>query len=186
MSRRLLFILGLALALYVAACSPADRNVIATAFADEHEAMTAEHLGELILRVDEEAVLDGSSWFFSVEGLATTVVYDIAADRMRIVIPIVKAEDVDSETMLRLMQANFDTALDARYAMANGMVWGTFIHPLSTLSDEEFLVGLAQTANVVLTFGSTFSSGMFMFNGGDSAEIERRRLIDELRNKLKT
>ena len=148
--------------------------------------MTAEHLGELILRVDEDAVLDGSSWFFSVEGLATTVVYDIAADRMRIVIPIVKAEDVDSETMLRLMQANFDTALDARYAMANGMVWGTFIHPLSTLSDEEFLVGLAQTANVVLTFGSTFSSGMFIFNGGDSAEIERRRLIDELRNKLKT
>ncbi len=31
------------------------------------------------------------------------------------------------------MQANFDTALDARYAIAKGALWSTFIHPLSDL-----------------------------------------------------
>ena len=171
----------------VAGCSSDNGGALRSALADETgDAMTAERLGELVLRVDDEAVLDGSSWFFVIEGLETTVVYDIAADRMRIVIPILDSSEIDNETMQRLMQANFDTALDARYAIANGMVWATFIHPLSTLSDEEFLVGLAQTANIVLTFGSSYSSGMFIFGGGDSADIERRRLIDELRNKQRT
>jgi len=109
------------------------------------------------------------------------MVYDIGADRMRIVIPIEQTDELEDGELLRLMQANFDSALDARYAIARGLVWGTYIHPLSTLTDEEFLVGLGQTANVVLTFGDSYSSGMFMFNSGDSAEIEQRKLIEELK-----
>ncbi|MEM1260893.1 MAG: type III secretion system chaperone [Pseudomonadota bacterium] len=155
-------------------------SLIRTAVA---EPMTAERLGELIVAVDDNASQDGNSWFFRIEGLETTVVFDVAADRMRIVIPIVSAEELEPAMLTRLLQANFDTALDARYAIANGQVWGTFIHPLSSLSDEQFLVGLAQTANVVLTFGTSFNSGVFIFGGGDSADIERRQLIDELKRK---
>ena len=70
--------------------------------------------------------------------------------------------------MLRIMQANFDSALDARYAIAQGKLWGTFIHPLSELSDLEFLIALGETANIVLSYGTSYSSGMFMFGGGDS------------------
>ena len=147
------------------------------------QAMTPERLGELVKNVDGEAIQDGSSWFFHIEGLETIVVYDVAADRIRIMIPIGDAEDVDAERLLRLMQANFDSALDARYAVARGTLWGVFIHPLSTLTDEDFLLGLGQTANVVLTYGTTYSSGMFIFNSGDSAEIERRRLLDDLKNR---
>ena len=76
-----------------------------------------------------------------------------------------------------------EAVLDARYAVAQGMLWGTYIHPLSTLTDEEFLVGLGQTANVVLSYGTSYSSGVFMFNGGDSAEIEQQRLIEELKKR---
>jgi len=42
---------------------------------------------------------------------------------------------------------------------------------------EEFLVGLGQTANVVASYGTSYSSGLFIFGSGDSAEIERKRLI---------
>ena len=70
----------------------------------------------------------------------------------------------------------------SRSATRNGMLWGTFIHPLSELSDEEFLVGLGETANVVLTYGTTYSSGLFIFGGGDSAEMQRN-LIEELRKE---
>ncbi len=143
--------------------------------------MTAERLGELILSIDDQATLDGNSWFFKVLDLDVVMVYDIGADRMRIVIPIGKADDLEDGKLLRLMQANFDSALDARYAIARGLVWGAYIHPLSTLTDEEFLVGLGQTANVVLTFGSSYSSGLFMFNSGDSADIEQQKLIEELK-----
>jgi hypothetical protein len=147
----------------------------------EH-AMTAARLGQLIVNVDENAELNGTSWFFEVAGLETIVVYDVAADRMRIVIRIGAIDELDKEELIRMMQANFDSALDARYAIAQGMLWGTFIHPLSTLTDEEFLAGLGQTANVVMSYGSTYSSGLFIFGSGDSAEIERQRLIEELKN----
>jgi len=143
--------------------------------------MTAEHLAELILRVDENATLDGASWHFLVEEIDTIVVFDINADRMRIIIPITRADELQQDDLLRMMQANFDSALDARYAIGQGLLWGTFIHPLSTLTDEEFLVGLGQTVNVVVSFGTSYTSGMFIFGGGDSAEIEQQRLIDELK-----
>ncbi len=145
--------------------------------------MTVERLGELILRVDEEATLNQTTWHFQVAGLDTILVFDPAADRMRILIPIGKADEVDSEELLRLMQANFDSALDARYAIAQGLLWGTYIHPLSTLTDEEFLVGLGQTANVVTSYGTSYSSGLFIFGSGDSADIERQRLIEELKKQ---
>lgn len=45
------------------------------------------------------------------------------------------------------------------------------------------LIGLGQTANVVFSFGTSYSSGLFMFNGGDSAEIEQQKLIEELKKQ---
>ena len=149
---------------------------------NEHP-MTAVRLGELILAVDEDAILDEPTWVLSLEGLEVIVVYDIDADRMRIIIPIGPATDIPQEELVRLMQANFDSALDARYAIAQDVLWGVFIHPLSELSDDEFLTALGETANIVLTYGTTYSSGLMIFGGGDSAEIQRRQLIDELRNK---
>ena len=148
--------------------------------------MTANRLGELIVNVDGNAALNGSTWFFHVAELETVVVYDIDADRMRIMIPVGPVGNIEKEELLRLMQANFDSALDARYAIAQDTLWGAFIHPLSTLTDEEFLVGLGQTANVVMSFGTSYSSGLFIFGSGDSAEIERKRLIEELKKKTTT
>lgn len=145
--------------------------------------MTEDRLAELILIVDKNAVRDGTTWLFTIEGLDAVVVYDLNADRMRIMIPVVEATDLEPEELMRMMQANFDSALDARYAIARGMVWGTFIHPLSPLTDEEFLVGLGQTINVVLSYGGSYSSGMFVFGSGDSGDIERQRLIERLKKQ---
>ncbi len=145
--------------------------------------MTAKRMGELIRNVDPTAVQEGTTWKFKVAELDTMVVFDEGADRMRIIIPIGKASDLQSDELMRLMQANFDSALDARYAIGQGLLWGTFIHPLSTLTDEEFLVGLGQTANVVASFGASYSSGMFIFGGGDSADIERQKLIEKLKKQ---
>jgi hypothetical protein len=82
--------------------------------------MTAVRMGELILRIDENALQDGASWYFDVIGLDAILVFDIEADRMRVLIPIEGTEDLSKDELLRLMQANFDSALDARYAIAHG------------------------------------------------------------------
>ena len=92
---------------------------------------------------------------------------------MRVIVPIVKVEDIEEGELLRLMQANFDSVLDARYSIANGVVWSAFIHPLSPLSDEEFISGLAKAITAAATFGATYSSGALIFGGGDSGEQQR-------------
>jgi hypothetical protein len=79
------------------------------------------------------------------------------------------------------MQANFDSALDARYAIAQNLLWGAFIHSLNGLSEEEFLSGLLQTINVAQTFGSTFTSGAVVYGGGDSQGI----MTDQLEELIK-
>lgn len=157
-----------------------DKNESDDAYAYAVQPMTAIRMSELILRVDENAINDGSTWYFNIIGLDAVLVFDIEADRMRVLIPIENTGDLSKDELLRLMQANFDSALDARYAIAQGQLWGAYIHPLSTLTDEEFLLGIGQTANVVASFGSSYSSGMFVFGGGDSGEIERKRFLEEL------
>ena len=142
--------------------------------------MTAARLGELVQRIDPSAIAEGPAWRFVVDDFDLMLVYDIAADRMRVMVAINDAGALPPEELVRLMQANFDSALDARYAIANDMLWGVFIHPLSTLTDTEFLLGVGQTVNVAATFGRGYSSGMFMFGGGDSEELERKRLLEEL------
>ena len=182
--RPILTMLLLTLAIAGPGCVEAqdDEDDVAPRALNTHP-MTAERMGELILAVDEAAVFEGNAWAFGLEGLEVIVVYDLAADRMRIIIPIGPADNIPAEELVRLLQANFDSALDARYAIANDTLWGAFVHPLSELSDDEFLTALGETANIVLTYGTTYSSGLLMFGGGDSAEIQRRQLIDELRNK---
>lgn len=174
----ILVVSGLTMSLL--ACAQSDEE---DPYAGADRVMTAARMGELVQRIDADAVQDGNSWFFDVTGLEAMLVYDIDADRMRVVIPIDGTEDLDQEELIRLMQANFDSALDARYAIAHGQLWGVFIHPLSSLTDEEFVLGIGQTANVVASFGSSYSSGMFIFGGGDSGEIERKRFLDELRKQ---
>ena len=77
-----------------------------------------------------------------------------------------------------MMQANFDSALDARYAVAKGVLWSAYLHPLSTLKADDFVSGLAQVVNLAATYGSTYSSGALTFGGGDSSE-----LINKLRER---
>ena len=150
---------------------------------EEQRVMNNARLAELIKRVDENAQGRPGFWEFTVEAYRVTVMTDEKADRMRIIIPIVEAEKLDKALLVRTMQANFDSALDARYAIARGVLWAAFIHPLSSLSDKDFLSGIGQTVNITASFGDTFSSGGVIFHGGDSADIQRRQLIDRLLDK---
>ncbi len=136
--------------------------------------MNNTRLHELLQRIDPDLQGRLGLWSIQYENFRAQVITDENADRMRVIVPIVKVEDVDSNELLRLMQANFDSALDARYCVANGVIWGAFIHQLSILSDEEFLSGLAQAITVASSFGSTYSSGALIFRGGDSTEEQHK------------
>ena len=142
----------------------------------------AARLREVVRRIDPQAEFNANGALFTVSGVPVTFVYDVNADRMRLAAPVVALEDIEPEIHLRMMQANFESALDARYGVAQGVVWSAFIHPLSSLGSEDFGAGIAQTVNLVRTFGETYSSGVLVFGGGDGVNRERQ-LVDELTEK---
>lgn len=143
-----------------------------------HEPMTLERMYEIIAALDEDAQAAGTMMQLTIENVPVLVVTDPRANRMRAITPIRSAETITPEELERMMQANFDTALDARYSIANGKLWAAFIHPLDDLDKEALISGLGQVVNLALTYGSTYSSGALSFGAGDS-----RGLIEELLKK---
>ena len=133
----------------------------------------------IVTAIDEEARLTGNGATFTIDDTMVTLVFDVNADRMRLFSQIRPSDGLSGPQLRRLMQANFDTALDARYAVAQGQLWSTFMHRLTPLTQEDFVSALAQTVTLVKTFGTTFSSGAMSFGGGDSnAEIQK--LLDRI------
>lgn len=144
--------------------------------------MTMERLANIVLALDPDAQFRGPSIEFTVADIPVILIADPRADRMRAMVPIRAADGLDAAELMRLMQANFDSALDARYAVAQGRLWGVFIHPLSPLKSDQLVSGLAQTVNVARTYGQSYSGGAQVFGGGDSGGIYEQ-LLDELRKR---
>ncbi len=148
-----------------------------------------DRMSEVILALDGDAERTGNNWQLTIEERVMLVVTDVSAGRMRIITPIAAAEGLPAEALERLMQANFDTTLDARYAVGQGLVWGTFIHPLDSLTTRDFASGLLQTHTLAVTFGTTFSSGALNYGGGDSGAIienQLEALLEELEKRKTT
>ena len=146
--------------------------------------MTLERMNDLIEAIgDDVARRNENQWRFVVEEVPVFVIADAQNNRMRVFVGISKTENLPEELYQRLMQANFDTTLDARYAIAKGVVWSAFLHPLKALTDRLFLSGIGQTVNLARTFGKTFTSGGLTYQGGDSAGIIGRELIEKLLDK---
>lgn len=155
---------------------------LATPARAQDKAMTVDYMETLIERLDPEVERAGGAFRFTIEDVPVLIVTDARADRMRAMVPIRSADSLNEEDLVRMMQANFDSALDARYAVAEGRVWATFIHPLSPLKDDQFISGVGQTVNLALTYGTLFSSGAGQFGRGDSAG-EQQKLLERLQER---
>ena len=171
-----------ALFLFVA-IGMSSNTLFAKEQADDQQAMTVDVLESIIKRLDESYARQENMLRFTYGGHRVDVITDQNSNRMRIVIPIARAAALSKAELYRVMQANFDSALDARYAIAQEILWSTFIHPLNSLTEEDFLSGIGQTINIVTSFGSTYSSGVITFGAGDSNGILQRELLDELRKR---
>ena len=147
--------------------------------------MTPARMGRILRRIDEDAQSQANVWQLTVAETRVIVVFDTVADRMRVISPVRPAEGITSEEMARMMQANFDSALDARYAIANDTLWSAFIHPLSSLGSDQLVTGIGQVVNLQQSYGTLYSSGMLQYEGGDSEALQRQ-LIDDLLERTQT
>ena len=148
---------------------------------DAEPHMTLDRMAEIVLALDPEAQVGRAGFSLSIDDIPVLIVTDVTANRMRAMVPIRSATTMTAEEVQRVMQANFDSALDARYAIAQGQLWGIFLHPFKELERDQFISGVAQTVNVAKTYGSLYSSGAGQFGAGDSGDLQRElieRLLD--------
>ena len=153
---------------------------------DEETQAALDVIAAVVDQIDPDAKRNGNSWELTLEERKILVVTDVSAGRMRVMTPIAAADQLPDEGLMRLLQANFDTALDARYAVAQNLVWGTFIHPLKSLNARDFASGVLQTKALADTFGTTFSSGILSYGAGDSGAIigeQLEELLKELEDR---
>ena len=105
---------------------------------------------------------------------------------MRLVSPILPEDKLSPEHRTAVLRANFHTALDARYAVGNGVLFATFIHPLSSLTDRDLKSAIRQVSSLVRNFGTTYSSGELVFPGAAGAESEDEPASDAPKGPPKT
>ncbi len=125
--------------------------------------MTLTRMDEIVRDTGTEVQSDGRSWELTIRAVRLAIITDARHDRMRIVSPVARDADLSDAQRRAMMDANFHTALDARYATSHGTVFATFIHPLAPLGDDELRAAIRQVAGLVETFGTTYSSGELLF-----------------------
>jgi len=130
---------------------------------DQANARMAALLDQIVGEVAGEA----GNWSFTYLGVDMLLVTDSEYDRLRILAPIADGRQLDAAQLRTLLRANFDRALDAKYALFQERVWGTYVHPLRSLSKEQLISALRQVASLYLTYGTSFSSLDISFGGGE-------------------
>ena len=121
--------------------------------------------------LDEKEGSDGF-WHGQRSGVTLYVVADEEHDRMRIMAPIGEMRKADAGFLSLLLQANFDRALDAKYAMRKRELWSVFMHPMSTLVPDDLGTFMDQVARLVQNTGTTYASSELIFGVDDETDAE--------------
>ena len=136
----------------------------------EQWGMDIDRLEQILRQAAPDLAGERGFWDLSIDGVPMKCIGDPHHDRMRIVAPIGRVSELSAGQLERAMAANYNTALDARYATSHGWVVAAFIHPLSPLTDVQVRSALIQVKNLALSFGTTYSSGILNF-GQPETEI---------------
>ena len=82
----------------------------------------------------------------------------------------IRDSDLSDDHLRAAMVSNFHLALDARYAIGNGVLYATYIHPLRELTKDQLQSAVRQVSNLKTTFGSTYTSGELQYGGRNQQE----------------
>jgi hypothetical protein len=150
--------------------SPQPANIKIDAVADQktvqqREVMTSQKMVKILVAAADESKVLSNMVLLKYRGIELTCIYDVQHNRMRIITPVASRGDITNDQLEKAMEANFHTALDARYAFNKGILYAAFIHPLSPLTKEQLESALKQTATLAATFGKEYSSGSLTFRG---------------------
>jgi hypothetical protein len=129
----------------------------------EKSPMTQESMEGFVLGKTQVLEEQKGYILFRYQGVKMALLSDEEHNRMRIIAPITRYSNLAPKIKDSLMHSNFHLALDARYAVSEDTLYAAFIHPLSTLAQEDLESALKQVYNLHSNFGKTYSSGQLDF-----------------------
>lgn len=100
------------------------------------------------------------------------IITDESHNRMRVMAPVKKISKDDSELIFTCLEANFDRALDVKYAINDGVLWSAYLHPLESLTLGDLDNAIKQVETLVKNTGTTYTSSELVFKGGNPDEAE--------------
>ena len=142
------------------------KNPFSSKKADSRSLMTNARLDILIRELSDKVEGQLGYWQFTISQRDLLVVTDERYNRMRIMTPVAAQDQLDKDELIHLLSANYDRALDAKYALSQDTLWSVFTHPLKELTDEQFIGCVGQVATLADNFGSSYASSGLFFGGG--------------------
>jgi len=125
--------------------------------------MNNEALGSMFDDLGVPVEGNAGHWQISLEHARIICLTDETHNRMRFIAPIRETADMVAAEMTRCLEANFYTALDIKYSIADGVLWSAFMHPLAELTESQARDALEQVYHGVLTYGSSYNSSNLSF-----------------------
>jgi hypothetical protein len=109
---------------------------------------------------------DEQRWQVEIGRNTLAVIADAQSDRLRAMIAVAAVDQNDPRTFRRLLEANFAAALDARYAIFNGVLWALFVSPLSVLTAHQLDFAISQVIELTRTTGTEYTASPTPLGGG--------------------
>ncbi len=126
--------------------------------------MTLEKFKAVIAKVGSDVMTSKNGTItFTFDQAQLIAVVATQANRMRLLSPIMAARDLNDTQLAATLVSNYHLALDARYAVGEGVLYSAYIHPLKELSEQQLLSAIRQVATLRNTFGTTYTSGELSF-----------------------
>mgnify|MGYP006449317799 CR=1 FL=1 len=137
--------------------------------------MTPDRLHSVIQRNADEVKRKANQWQFTIDDQVLICIADPNADRMRIIAPIAKVEQLTDTQLKNALVANFHTALDVKYAVSDNLIWSVYLHPLQALSESQLDGAILQTYRAAITFGDTYQSTDMVFPGSQRKQNQKKK-----------
>ncbi len=131
------------------------------------QAMTQQRMAEIIEDFADQYNDDFGAIQFTYNDVELALISDNRANRMRIVAPIIEVNELSEDMIIATLVSNYHLALDARYAIGDGLMYAAYMHPMRELTRNQLESAIRQVASLHNTFGTSFSSGELSFGVGN-------------------
>ncbi len=155
--------------------------------------MTNQIMGRILKEKVEHMEGVPGNWQMLYQDRLVFILTDETNNRMRIFTPFIEIDSLQAGEADKLLEANFHSALDAKYCFFEGLAMSVYTHPLRELTKEQFEDALLQVVTLAHTFRGSFSSTDLIFSPGiekpeepTEEEIEKEKRLNKKPGKGKS